>query len=111
MSDDLAESMLRMKGEVVIVPAERMPSATAPVWLRKSGFIFMHVACLGVFLTGVNVQDLALCGSVYLLQVVGITAAPIRAFVGGSLISAINSSACWRSWGWSGTFARPRRRN
>ena len=71
MSDELAASDLRMKGEVVIVPAARMPSAMASVWLRKCGFIFMHVACLGVFLTGVNVQDLALCGSVYLLQMVG----------------------------------------
>jgi len=73
MSDDLAETELRMKGEVVVVPAEQMPSATASVWLIKTVFFFMHVACLGVFLTGVNVQDLALCGSVYLLQMVGIT--------------------------------------
>jgi hypothetical protein len=72
-SDDLAETSLRMKDEAVIVSAERMASATARVWLRKSAFVLMHVACLGVFFTGVNVQDLALCGSVYLLQMVGIT--------------------------------------
>lgn len=43
------------------------------VWLGNSGFIFMHVACLGAFFTGVNVQDFALCGAVYLLQMVGVT--------------------------------------
>lgn len=73
LSAELAETELRTHGEVVSVPAERMLSATAPAWLRRSGFVFMHFACLGVFLTGVNVQDLALCGSVYLLQMVGIT--------------------------------------
>lgn len=67
------KTSLRKKGEDDIVPAERMSSATAHVCLKNSGFIFMHVACLGVFFTGVNVQDLALCGCVYLLQLVGIT--------------------------------------
>jgi len=40
----------------------------------------MHVACLAVFLTGASVPALVLCGVVYLLQMVGITAGYHRYF-------------------------------
>jgi len=40
----------------------------------------MHVACLAVFLTGAGVPALALCGAVYALQMVGITAGYHRYF-------------------------------
>ncbi len=40
----------------------------------------MHVACLAVFLTGVNVLALVLCGACYVLQIVGITAGYHRYF-------------------------------
>ena len=44
------------------------------------GFGLMHVACLGVFVTGANVLALTLCGVVYFLQMVGITAGYHRYF-------------------------------
>ncbi len=72
-SADLAETGLPMNGEFSIFPTPRVPSATSAVWLRTSAFVFMHFACLGVFITGVSVLDIVLCGSVYLLQMVGIT--------------------------------------
>ena len=34
--------------------------------LRVMAFGLMHIACLGVFVTGSNVRALALCGVVYL---------------------------------------------
>ncbi len=43
-------------------------------------FGLMHVACLGVFFTGANVLALTLCGVVYSLQMVGITAGYHRYF-------------------------------
>ena len=49
-------------------------------WLGPGVFILMHVACLGVFVTGANVLALTLCGVVYFLQMVGITAGYHRYF-------------------------------
>ncbi len=43
-------------------------------------FGLMHVACLGVFVTGANALALTLCGVVYFLQMVGITAGYHRYF-------------------------------
>lgn len=43
-------------------------------------FILMHVACLAVFFTTVNVLALALCAACYLTQMVGITAGFHRYF-------------------------------
>jgi stearoyl-CoA desaturase (delta-9 desaturase) len=40
----------------------------------------MHVACLAVFFTGVNVLALSLCGACYLLQMVGVTVGYHRYF-------------------------------
>ncbi len=51
--------------------------------LRIAGavaFGLIHVACLGVFFTGVHVLSLTLCGLVYFLQMVGITAGYHRYF-------------------------------
>ena len=48
--------------------------------LGAGGFILMHFACLAVFLTGTDWLALVLCGSVYLLQMFGITAGYHRYF-------------------------------
>ena len=53
---------------------------TAAAWLSSGAFILMHLACLGVLLTGANGLALALCGGVYLLQMFGITAGYHRYF-------------------------------
>src|SRR5436305_9422503 len=56
----------------------RLQAGTA--WLGPAAFLLMHVACLAVFLTGTDVRALALCGGVYLLQMVGVTAGYHRYF-------------------------------
>ena len=43
-------------------------------------FGLIHVACLGVFVTGANVLALTLCGVVSFLQMIGITAGYHRYF-------------------------------
>jgi len=52
----------------------------ASAWLGPGVFILMHVACLGVLLTGVNVLALSLCGACYFLQMVGVTVGYHRYF-------------------------------
>jgi stearoyl-CoA desaturase (delta-9 desaturase) len=49
-------------------------------WLGAGAFVLMHVVCLAAFLSGVSGPALALCGGVYLLQMVGITAGFHRYF-------------------------------
>lgn len=49
-------------------------------WLALAIFIFLHVACLAVFFTGINELALGLCGAVYLVQMFGITAGYHRYF-------------------------------
>jgi stearoyl-CoA desaturase (delta-9 desaturase) len=56
------------------------PRRVDTTWLGAGAFILMHVACLTVFLTGASVPALVLCGVVYLLQMVGITAGFHRYF-------------------------------
>ena len=48
--------------------------------LKPVIFGLLHVACLGVFFTNVNVLALTLCGMVYFLQMVGITVGYHRYF-------------------------------
>src|SRR5579885_2312236 len=50
------------------------------VRLGAVGFILMHVACLAVFLTGINLRAMALCAACYLVQMVGGTAGFHRYF-------------------------------
>ena len=50
------------------------------VRLSAVAFILMHVACLAVFLTGVNLRALVLCAACYLVQMVGVTAGFHRYF-------------------------------
>lgn len=63
------------------LPAQprRFPRGTGRL-VSQVSFVLMHVACLAVFLTGVNALALSLCGAVYLLQMVGITAGYHRYF-------------------------------
>lgn len=65
-------SMLNISRRAPTLPPLRMVTAVA--------FGLMHLACLGVFVTGANVLALTLCGLVYLLQMVGITAGYHRYF-------------------------------
>jgi stearoyl-CoA desaturase (delta-9 desaturase) len=53
---------------------------SAFAWLAPAVFVLLHVACLAVFLTGVSVLALSLCGAVYLVQMIGITAGYHRYF-------------------------------
>src|SRR5689334_7785292 len=63
------------------VNSSRRASALPPLRMVTAvGFGLMHVACLGVFVTGANLLALTLCGGVYFLQMVGITAGYHRYF-------------------------------
>jgi stearoyl-CoA desaturase (Delta-9 desaturase) len=56
------------------------PSQSLFRMVTRVAFGLMHVACLGVFITGANAQALMLCCIVYFLQMVGITAGYHRYF-------------------------------
>jgi stearoyl-CoA desaturase (delta-9 desaturase) len=67
--------------------SSRAPSREQPArpqggirWFGPAAFLLMHVACLAAFFTGVSVAAFVLCGAVYLLQMVGITAGFHRYF-------------------------------
>lgn len=76
----MSTTLLR-RGPTSLAPesAPLRPQPGSP-WLGSGIFILMHVACLAVFLTGVNVLALALCAACYLLQIVGVTAGYHRYF-------------------------------
>src|SRR5690242_15731575 len=61
-------------------PREQRHRSQSGAWLGSAVFILLHVACLAVFLTGTNVLALALCGTCYFLQMVGVTAGYHRYF-------------------------------
>ena len=45
-----------------------------------AGYVMMHVACLGVFWTGIRWSDIALCSTLYFVRVFGLTAGYHRYF-------------------------------
>lgn len=51
-----------------------------PSWMRNSPFVLMHIACLGVFFTGMDVGGVALCFATYFIRMFGITAGYHRYF-------------------------------
>lgn len=55
-------------------------SSRFPLLLDYVGYFGMHVACLGVFWTGVKWSDLALCFSLYLVRMFGLMAGYHRYF-------------------------------
>src|SRR4051795_9757519 len=77
----MSTATIANRGSSLSPPREQPPRTPGgAAWLGAGAFLLMHVACLAVFLTGASAPALALCGVVYLLQMVGITAGYHRYF-------------------------------
>ncbi len=69
-----------MAGVAEALPSERVQFAENIDWLKAFPFLGVHVACLGVFWTGVSWKAIALCLALYVLRMFGITAGYHRYF-------------------------------
>src|SRR6516164_8673305 len=58
----------------------QLPLFRCPAWLRSVPFLSLHVACIAVFFTGVNLLAVVLCGLFYFARMFGITAGYHRYF-------------------------------
>jgi stearoyl-CoA desaturase (Delta-9 desaturase) len=76
----MSTTILLKRRATLPTPGRRPRQPQTGAWLGSGGFILLHIACLAVFLTGVNPLAFALCGACYLLQMVGITAGYHRYF-------------------------------
>jgi stearoyl-CoA desaturase (Delta-9 desaturase) len=65
---------------VSVVQQEPHRRARVPNWLACVPFLSMHLACLAVFLTGVDTTAILLCAAAYFLRMFGITAGYHRYF-------------------------------
>jgi stearoyl-CoA desaturase (Delta-9 desaturase) len=71
----------RRVGRPKTLPSAAAVAQRGPVFrLSAAVFILMHLACLGIFFTGVGLLPLALCGACYLTQMIGVTAGFHRYF-------------------------------
>jgi stearoyl-CoA desaturase (delta-9 desaturase) len=62
-------------------PRQRLPRlARLPVWLKNLPFVSLHLACLAVFFVEPTPLALLLCGVLYVVRMVGITAGYHRYF-------------------------------
>ncbi len=93
-----------------IPTAEIVPTNFGKIsWVAIAIFVLLHLACLAVFLTGTNMLALILCGSVYLLQMIGITIGYHRYFAHRSfktsrafqfVLACVGCSAAQSGPGW-----------
>lgn len=74
----------RMSSHAVGGTPERPPASTDDphglVLVTALGYVALHAACLGVFWTGVSVDDVALCVASYLVRMFGLSAGYHRYF-------------------------------
>jgi stearoyl-CoA desaturase (delta-9 desaturase) len=82
-------------------------SAKPSNWLKCAPFIGLHLACLAVFLTGVDATALVLCGATYFLRMFGITAGYHRYFAHRAYKTSRLGQFVLACAGWTATTGSP----